>query len=120
VRGDIARLEALIADLRSKLTTTSGSSGESLAQISGQLAVAQADLETRTVLMQQALQQLETARIEANKQTRYLEMSVHPVAPDQPTYPRAFENTILAFLVLAGIYLMISLTASILREQVSG
>jgi capsular polysaccharide transport system permease protein len=47
-------------------------------------------------------------------------MGVHPVAPDQPTYPRAFENTILAFLVFAGIYLMISLTASILREQVSG
>ena len=120
VRGDIARLEALIAELRSKLTTTSGSSGESLAQISGQLAVAQSDLETRTLLMQQALQQLETARIEANKQTRYLEMGVHPVAPDQPTYPRSFENTILAFLVFAGIYLMISLTASILREQVSG
>ncbi|MCB1328358.1 MAG: capsule biosynthesis protein [Maritimibacter sp.] len=120
VRGDIARLEALIAQLRSKLTTTSGSSGESLAQISGQLAVAQSDLETRTLLMQQALQQLESARIEANKQTRYLEMGVHPVAPDQPTYPRTFENTILAFLVFAGIYLMISLTASILREQVSG
>ncbi len=120
VRGDISRLEALIADLRSKLTSTSGSTGESLAQISGQLAVAQSDLETRTLLMQQALQQLESARIEANKQTRYLEMGVHPVAPDQPTYPRAFENTILAFLVFAGIYLMISLTASILREQVSG
>ncbi len=47
--------------------------------------------------------------IEANKQTRYLEMGVHPVAPDQPTYPRVFENTILAFLVFAGIYLMTSL-----------
>ncbi len=121
VRGDIVRLEALIADLRSKLTDTAGTgSGGSLAQISGQLAVAQSDLETRTLLMQQALQQLESARIEANKQTRYLEMGVHPVAPDEPTYPRSFENTILAFLVFAGIYLMISLTASILREQVSG
>ena len=121
VRGDIARLDALIAELRSKLTSGSGTGrGGSLAQISGQLAVAQSDLETRTILMQQALQQLESARIEASKQTRYLEMSVHPVAPDQPTYPRSFENTILAFLVFAGIYLMISLTASILREQVSG
>jgi capsular polysaccharide transport system permease protein len=122
VRGDIGRLEALIAELRAKLTEAGGStaSGESLAQITGQLAVAQSDLETRTVLMQQALQQLEVARIEANKQTRYLEMGVHPVAPDQPTYPRAFENTILSFLIFAGIYLMISITASILREQVSG
>ena len=45
--------------------------------------------------------------------------SVAPVAPDDPTYPRAFENTILAFLIFSGIYLMFSLTASILREQVS-
>jgi capsular polysaccharide transport system permease protein len=121
VRGDIRRLQALVAELRAKLTQTGGSgSSGSIAQISGQLAVAQSDLETRTVMMQQALQQLETARIEANKQTRYLEMGVHPVAPDRPTYPRAFENTILALLVFSGIYLMISITASILREQVSG
>jgi capsular polysaccharide transport system permease protein len=122
VRGDIRRLESLIVELRGKLTEAGGTtaSGGSLAQISGQLAIAQSDLETRTALLQQALQQLESARIEANKQTRYLEMGVHPVAPDQPTYPRAFENTILAFLVFSGIYLMLSLTASILREQVSG
>jgi capsular polysaccharide transport system permease protein len=121
VRGDIRRLESLVESLRAKLTETGGTGGEdSLAQISGQLAVAQSDLETRTILMQQALQQLETARIEANKQTRYLEMGVNPVAPDRPTYPRAFENTILAFLVFAGIYLMVSITASILREQVTG
>jgi capsular polysaccharide transport system permease protein len=119
VRGDIERLENLVADLRARLTEESTQGGDSLAAVTGQLAIAQTNLETRTALMQQALQQLETARIEANKQTRYLEMGVHPVAPDQPTYPRAFENTLLAFLVFAGIYLMISITASILREQVT-
>ncbi|WP_336245316.1 capsule biosynthesis protein [Maritimibacter dapengensis] len=119
VRGDIRRLESLISDLRAKLTEEGGGGQNSLASVSGQLAIAQTNLETRTALMQQALQQLETARIEANKQTRYLEMGVHPVAPDKPTYPRAFENTLLAFLVFAGIYLMISITASILREQVT-
>jgi capsular polysaccharide transport system permease protein len=41
------------------------------------------------------------------------------VAPDTAAYPRAFENTLLAFLVFSGIYLMVSMTASILREQVS-
>ncbi|PID36008.1 MAG: capsule biosynthesis protein [Rhodobacterales bacterium] len=119
VRGDIRRLEALIADLRSKLTVAGGSSGNSLASVSGQLRIAETNLATRTALMQQALQQLEVARIEANKQTRFLEPGVTPVAPDEPTYPRAFENTILAFLIFSGIYLMVSLTASILREQVS-
>jgi capsular polysaccharide transport system permease protein len=48
---------------------------------------------------------------------RYLETAVSPVAPDEPTYPRAFENTLLAFLIFGGIYLMLSLTASVLREQ---
>jgi capsular polysaccharide transport system permease protein len=117
-RGDVARLENLIADLRSKLTEDSNGSG-SLASISGRLTVAQTNWQTRTLLMQQALEQLEMARIEANKQTRYLSMGVHPVAPDEATYPRAFENTLLAFLIFSGIYLMASLTASILREQVS-
>ena len=118
VKGDIARLEDVIASLRAKLTENTGGNG-SLAAIQGKLAVAQTNMETRILLMQQALQQLETARIEANKQTRYLELGVHPVAPDEATYPRVFENTVLAFLIFSGIYLMFSLTASILREQIS-
>ena len=41
------------------------------------------------------------------------------MASEDPSYPRKFENTILAFLIFSGVYLMISLTASILREQVA-
>jgi len=116
--GDIARLQTLIADLRSQLTRADGS-GASLARITGELRLAEADLATRQTLMQQALQQMETARIEANRQTRYLSLGVSPVGPDEATYPRAVENTLVSFLIFAGIYLMASLTASILREQVS-
>lgn len=118
VKGDIARLETLIVDLRKQLTERSGSN-ESLASITGQLRIAEAELATRQMLLSAAAQQMETARIEANKQVRYLSTGVRPVAPDEPTYPRAFENTLLAFLIFSGIYLMLSLTASILREQVS-
>ncbi len=118
VKGDISRLEALIANLRSGLTQGSGGNS-SLASVTGQLRIAEADLQTRQLMLSQAAQQLETARIEANKQVRYLSMGVRPVAPDEPTYPRKFENTLLAFLIFSGIYLMLSLTASILREQVS-
>ncbi len=118
VRGDIQRLEGVIVLLRGKLTDGSNGTG-SLAAIAGRLAIAQTNMETRILMMQQALQQLESARIEANKQTRYLSIGVSPIAPDEATYPRAFENTLLAFLIFAGIYLMLSLTASILREQIS-
>jgi capsular polysaccharide transport system permease protein len=118
-QGDIDRLEELIAGLRAPLTATGGG-GASLARVTAELRMAEVDLETRTLMMQESLQQLEAARIEANRQVRYLSTGVNPIPPDEATYPRAFENTALAFLVFSGLYLLMSLTASILREQVSG
>lgn len=120
IRGNIARLDQTVTDLRSRMTEGGEGGAASLARISGELMIAQQDLQTRTLMLQQSLQQLETARIEANRQVRYLSMGVNPIAPDEATYPRALENTILAFMIFGGIYLMLSLTASILREQVSG
>jgi capsular polysaccharide transport system permease protein len=88
--------------------------------MSAELRMAQVDLETRTMMMQESLQQLEAARIEANRQVRYLSTGVNPIPPDEATYPARLREHALAFLVFSGIYLMLSLTASILREQVSG
>lgn len=117
-RADIARLNDVLDDLNARMLDTS--SGEnSLARLSVRIQMAQADLASRDMMLQGALQQMETTRMEANRQVRYLTISVNPVPSDEPSYPRSFENTILAFLLFAGIYLMISLTASILREQVS-
>jgi len=118
-QGNIARLDQTVNDLRARMTNN-GMGGASLARVSSELMIAEQDLQTRTLMLQQSLQQLETARIEANRQVRYLSMGVRPIAPDEATYPRALENTFLAFMIFAGIYLMMSLTASILREQVSG
>ncbi|GAA6179677.1 capsule polysaccharide transporter [Shimia sp. NS0008-38b] len=118
VRGDVGRLQSLLSRLESKMTeATAGES--SLAQKTAQIQMAQADLATADVLMQSALQTLKQTELEANRQVRYLTTSVEPVASEDPSYPRSFENTVLAFLIFSGIYLMISLTASILREQVS-
>jgi capsular polysaccharide transport system permease protein len=118
VKGDIARINEAIAGLRAQLTQGTSNSA-SLAAISGRLRIAEADLETRQLMLSTSLQSLETSRIEANRQVRYLSLGVAPMAPDEATYPRKFENSILAFLVFSGIYLMLSLTASILREQVT-
>jgi capsular polysaccharide transport system permease protein len=117
-RGDIRRLEALLATLNAEMTTaTTGE--QSLAELAVQIKLAEADLATRDLMLQSALERLETARREADSQARYMTTSVTPVASEDPSYPRKFENTILAFLIFAGAYLMVSLTASILREQVS-
>lgn len=118
VKGDIERLKVQIASLRDAMTGTA-EEGESLANITGQIRIAETELLTRQQMLAKSLEQLETARIEANRQVRYLSVGVSPVAPDEATYPRAFENTVLAFMIFMGIYLMLSMTASILREQVT-
>ncbi|MEM6480055.1 MAG: capsule biosynthesis protein, partial [Pseudomonadota bacterium] len=118
LEADIRFLEDSIATQKARLTQASDGA-ESLASIQAQIQVAQIDLQTRDAMLQQALQALEAARISADRQVRYIAISTPPTAPDTPTYPRVFENTFLAFLVFSGIYLMVSLTASILREQVS-
>lgn len=118
VKRRITTLEAEITALRKRLTQ--GETGnESLARIQGELLVAQADLQTRQMILSQSLQAMENARLEANRQVRYLSLSVSPVPPDEPTYPRTFENTLVTMLILLGIYLMVSMTFAILREQVS-
>jgi capsular polysaccharide transport system permease protein len=114
----IETLESEIAGLRAKMTEGSPQA-RSLAEVQGELLVAQADLETRKMILAQSLQSMETARVEANRQVRYLSLSVRPMPTDAPAYPRAFENTLVSLLILLGIYLMVSMTAAILREQVS-
>ncbi len=118
LRAQIADLDSLIGQLRRDMTSN-GARGGSLAANSIELRLAEENYAFQTSLVQQALQQMEAARIDANRQVRYLLVGVEPIAPDEATYPRAWENTLLAFLLCAGLYLMISLTFSILREQVS-
>lgn len=117
-RADIARLEVVLEELNSEMLDVSAGEN-SLARLSVRIQMAQADLVARDMMLQTAMQQMETTRTEANRKVRYLTVSVRPVPSQEPTYPRKFENTILAFLLFAGIYLLISLTASVLREQVS-
>lgn len=114
----IATLQDQIDQLRAKLVEDD-TGGQSLARTKSELTIAESDAETRQVMLSKALETMELARIEANRQARYISISVSPVAPDVATYPRAFENTLVALIIFAGIYLLISMTAAILREQVS-
>jgi capsular polysaccharide transport system permease protein len=114
----IATLESEIAGLRSKLTEDS-IDGLSIARVQSELLVAQADVETRRLLLAQSLQATEMARTAANRQTRYLSISVNPIAADEAAYPRAFENTLVVLLIFSGLYLMLSMTAAVQREEVA-
>lgn len=118
LKGEVARLEEMIAQTRLQLTEST-EVRTSLAAITGELRMAEAELATRQQMLASSLAMLEAARMEVGKQVRYLTLSVSPVAPDEATYPRAAQNTFVALLIFSGIYLMLSLTVSILREQVS-
>ncbi len=118
LRSQIEVLQTELAKQNARLTEATEDSS-SLASQAAEIQMAQADLATADMVLQSALETKRQSEIEANKQVRYLTVSVKPVTSQDPSYPRAFENTIVAFLIFAGVYLMVSLTASILREQVS-
>ena len=118
LRSQIEVLQAELVKQNARLTEASEDS-TSLASQAAEIQIAHADLATADLVLQSALESKRQSEVEANKQVRYLTVSVKPVASQDPSYPRAFENTMVAFLIFAGIYLMVSLTASILREQVS-
>ncbi|MGJ8610286.1 MAG: capsule biosynthesis protein [Octadecabacter sp.] len=110
----IGLIEDQIAGLRSQM-----SSDGALIANDARLRQAEENYAFEVLNVQAAQASMDSAVLEANRQVRYLSISVPPIAPDEATYPKSFENTLLAFLIFSGIYLMISLTASILREQVS-
>ncbi len=101
LKKSIESRKNLVTELRDEMT--SSNNGElSLAKITAELQSAQSQLLMRRELLGASLLRLETSRVEANRQTRYLSMSVSPVKPDEAAYPKAFENTLLAFVVFAG------------------
>ena len=114
-----AALREQIEQLRGSMTVDSAD-GASLARTQSQLIMAEAEIQTREMMRAQAMQQMESARVEVSRQVRYLALSVEPVASDESTYPRKLEYSSLAFLIFLGIYLFVSMTGSVLREQISG
>ena len=116
--GEVARLESMLSDLNAQMTSATHGA-QSLAEVAIAAQIAQTDLATRDLMLQAAMDRLETARRDADSQARYLSVSVAPVPPQDATYPRVWQDTALAVLIFAGIYLMMSLTTSILREQVT-
>ncbi|MEM9814040.1 MAG: capsule biosynthesis protein, partial [Pseudomonadota bacterium] len=118
LRAEIVGYESRINELRAELTQPDGSS-TSLAGITAELRLAELELATKQIILEEAISGAEAAQIKADQQTRYISVGVAPIAPIGATYPRKLENTLLAFIVFSGIYILGSLTYSILREQVS-
>lgn len=117
IEREISGLTARIAERRAAMLTSNDASA-SLARTSGELRIAESNLEMRQQLLQQSLSALESARMEASRQTRYLSLAVAPVPPDVPTHPQSLQNTLLALALFFGLYIFLSLTVTVLREQI--
>lgn len=118
LEASIRRLNTQIENLRSAITQESDGN-RSQNELNALVREAEENYQVRLALVQEALAQRESAQIEANRQQRYLSLSVPPSLPDAPAYPKGFENTALAFLIFTGIYLLLSLTAAVVREQIT-
>ncbi|MFD0860138.1 capsule biosynthesis protein [Roseovarius aquimarinus] len=114
----LARMQDALDRLLDETNRQTGDSS-SLAQLSGQIQLATADLEARDRMLQAAIERLDAARIEADAQARYLTVAVQPVRPEIAAYPKVIEGTLIAFLIFSGLYVMGAITVSIVRELVS-
>lgn len=116
VRSDIARLKVQKQDKEAEMMAALAS-GMTLAQLLARIQMAQQDLAARDAMFQTSLEEVRAKRAEASAQSLFLELSVVPVVAQDASYPRGFEDTLIVFLIMSGIYLMIAITGSILREQ---
>ncbi|MEO1422205.1 MAG: capsule biosynthesis protein [Pseudomonadota bacterium] len=118
LNAEIARLETAIDEQRA-IIVNSQADQDSLARVSADLNRAEQRLALQQVLLQEATASLVVAQREAAQQSLYLSLAVNPILQPVPTYPRKLEYTALAFVIFFAIYMVASLTISILREQMS-
>jgi len=114
----VATLEHQIATREAGIAGTQNN-GTTLADINAQLQRSEFEVQAAMELFSAAIQAREAARLDAQRQHRYLAVVVEPSLPDQANYPKKYQLVALTFLVLLGLYIMVSLTVSLIREQAS-
>jgi len=118
VRADIRRLRQAKTDTVETMQAPM-ENGMTLAELLSRIQVSMADVATRDMMFQSSLEHLRATESDATSQSTYLTLAVEPVKAESASHPHAFEDTLTVLLILSGIYLLISITASILREQVN-
>jgi len=116
VEGEIRRMTRLVQQIRMRLSSETVGGG-SLAEISANIGMLQAELNTRESMLANSIDRVEAARMDADRKSKYLVQGVEPVAMDTPVFPEKIKAPIVAFLIFSGVYLMCSMTLSILKEQ---
>jgi capsular polysaccharide transport system permease protein len=121
LKNQIAAVKAQIDAEKSKATkTTAGSTGQDVVAASKLLS--QFDkLNLERTFAEKAylgsLTTLESARMEANRQSRYLEAFVRPQLPQEPRYPNRPAMVLLVAGCSLGIWLLVMLIGATIREH---
>jgi capsular polysaccharide transport system permease protein len=113
--------EALKRQIREKRGGVSGSSSSDSALSS--LLAAYEGLEVEKEFAQQAyassLASLENARVQADRQQRYLAIYSRPALPEYPLYPRRLLSTFMLFIVVAAVWGILALITYSVRDHLS-
>ncbi|MFQ5623470.1 MAG: hypothetical protein ACE5FS_08750 [Paracoccaceae bacterium] len=97
-----------------------GGAGPSLAARTASFDQARLDVELAKTTWQERLRSEEATRVSATRDRPVMSIVVPPHAARTPATPRIAESTALVFLVLAGIYVFLTILATSLRHHASG
>lgn len=117
----IAQVETLTAQIAARQDSVTGSTASrmSLADINAEIERANFEVQAAMAIFSAAIEARETARKDAARQHRYLSVVVAPSIADRSNYPAKGQTVGLAFLICLGVYILASLTISLIREQAS-
>lgn len=123
VRGLIRRAQALeqqISRQKEKAGTKNeqGKQGKSLTELLAAYEPLEVEREFAERAYASALTSLETARVEAGRQQRYLAVYSVPALPQHPLYPRRLLNIFLIFVGLAVLWGIGALTVYSVRDHI--
>lgn len=113
-------LQAQIDEQRAAMSNDAASQGET--SLTNQLAIYESlavEREFAQKAYASALSSLETARLEAGRQQRYLAVYSNPAQPQYPLYPRRLINILVLTAALAVIWGIISLVTMAVRDHMS-
>lgn len=125
LRSQIASIENQIAQERANLgrgrpTSSDGTQADSAQTLNSAVSLYEAlavDLEFHERAYVSALSSLESARVEADRQQRYLAAVVYPALPEAAIYPRVILSLALVFAVCFFTWGILAMFIHVIREH---
>lgn len=115
-----ARLQALQTELRSvesEVTDTEKSRSEVLSRVMGSYERLESERTFAEKAYQHALEALDRARMNADRQQVYIAGFVQPSLPEESLYPRRLRNVGIALLLCSAIWLIGAVIVQTVREH---